>query len=91
MLIRTISIRFLKDWKEVIRMSYYIDFCLSYNSYLRLVDGLEELCEKSDNFVDIENYYNLIQVLEEQKDKYFSEYSKELREELGLDRNSNDD
>lgn len=72
-------------------MTHYIKFTLSYNTYLGLIEGLEELCEKSNNFTEIQNYFNLINILEKQQEEYFSEYARELQEEFGLNIDSNGD
>ena len=67
-------------------MTTYIDFTLSYNTFNELIGGLEQLCEFSDDYVEIESYFCLIQNLNRQKNDYIAKETEELRKDLGLDK-----
>ena len=44
-------------------MPQYIDFYLSENRYNKLIGCLEEYCEKSDDFYEIEDVFYIIKDL----------------------------
>lgn len=52
-------------------MPQYIDFYLSENRFSRLIECLEEYCEKSDSFFEIEEAFYIIKDLEEQKGDFY--------------------
>lgn len=49
----------------------YIDFFLSSNRYDKVIDCLEQHCEKSNDFLEIEYVFYIIKDLREQKDEFF--------------------
>lgn len=67
-------------------MSTYIDFTLSYNTFNELIESLKRLCEFSDDYIEIESYFCLIQNLNRQKNEYMAEENEALRKEFGLDK-----
>lgn len=66
-------------------MPDYIDFTLSINRFNEIIDALEKLCELSDDYMEIESYFVLIRILNNQKDEYYSMQAEELKKEFGLD------
>ena len=44
-------------------MPQYIDFYLSHNRYDKVIECLEDYCEKSDDFVEIEYVFYIIRTL----------------------------
>ena len=66
-------------------MTTYIDFTLSYNTFNELIEGLERLCEFSNDYMEIESYFCLIQNLNRQKNEFIAKETEILRKDLGLD------
>ena len=52
-------------------MPQYIDFYLSENRYDKTIECLEEYCEKSNDFFEIEEVFYIIKDLEDQKRNFF--------------------
>ncbi|WP_407421838.1 hypothetical protein [Methanobrevibacter sp.] len=52
-------------------MPQYIDFYLSENRYNKTIECLEEYCEKSNDFFEIEEVFYIIKDLEDQKRNFF--------------------
>lgn len=59
-------------------MPQYIDFYLSTNRYNKLIECLEEYCEKSNDFFEIEEVFYIIKNLEEQKSEFFEKLRKDF-------------
>ena len=69
-------------------MQDYIDFSLSINRFNEVIEALEKLCELSDDYMEIERYFILIRILNNQKDEYYSKRGEELRKEFGFDQHA---
>lgn len=52
-------------------MPQYIDFYLSENRYDKTIECLEEYCERSNDFFEIEEVFYIIKDLEDQKRNFF--------------------
>ena len=61
-------------------MPQYIDFYLSENRYNKLIECLDEYCEKSDNFYEIEDVFYIIKDLEEQKREFLETLRKDYED-----------
>ena len=61
-------------------MPQYIDFYLSENRYNKLIECLEEYCEKSNDFYEISDVFYIINDLKEQKHKFYEK----LREKYNV-------
>ena len=53
-------------------MPDYIDISLSINRFNEVIDALEKLYELSKDYMEIESYFSLIRILNNQKDEYYS-------------------
>ena len=63
-------------------MPQYIDFYLSENRYDKLIECLEEYCEKSDDFYEIEEVFYIIKNLKDQKYKFLEKLQKDFENSL---------
>ncbi|MBO4516046.1 hypothetical protein J5751_01075 [bacterium] len=61
-------------------MPQYIDFYLSENRYDKLIECLEEYCEKSDDFYEIEEVFYIIKDLKDQKYKLLEKLRKDYED-----------
>ena len=59
-------------------MPQYIDFYLSENRYDKLIECLEEYCEKSDDFYEIGEVFYIIKNLKDQKYKFLEKLQKDF-------------
>lgn len=65
-------------------MTEYIEFELTGYTFNLLIEGLEKLCEISNDYMEIEGYFCLIQNLNRQKNRYHAKVNEELQKEFKL-------
>ena len=63
-------------------MSELIDLKITRNTLNEITDALEKLCELSDDYFEIENYFCIIQNLNSQKSEHYAKVNEDLRKEL---------
>lgn len=67
-------------------MPQYIDFYLSHNRYDKVIECLEDFCEKSNDFVEIEYVFYIIQTLKEQKEEFFEKLREDFEKRTLMER-----
>ena len=63
-------------------MSDYIDFTLSGYGFNTVIGALENLCEKSDEYDEIERILYLIENLHDQRREYYAKQAEEFKKEI---------
>lgn len=60
-------------------MGNYETITLRSHRFDKIIEVLEEACEKSNNFIEIEEYVGLINIIQEERCTYRSKVKKEFR------------
>lgn len=64
-------------------MPTYIDFYLSENRYSKVMECLEEYCEKSGDFLEIEEMFYIINDLKNQRHEIYQKISEDFKKKQG--------
>lgn len=70
-------------------MGVWINFSIKSTTFSEIIDALEKICEVSDDYGEIENYVQIIEYLEDEKEAYFDRIASEdliLEDYLKLER-----
>ena len=67
-------------------MGTYETITLRSHRFDKIIEVLEEACEKSSNFIEIEEYVGLINLIQEERYTYRTKANKEFREEIEWER-----
>ena len=67
-------------------MGTYETITLRSHRFDKIIEVLEEACEKSSNFIEIEEYVGLINLIQEERYTYRTKAKKEFREEIEWER-----
>ena len=64
-------------------MPTYIDFYLSENRYTKVIECLEDYCEKSGDFYEIEEMFHIINDLKSQRDEFYQKIAEDFKKRQG--------
>ena len=67
-------------------MGNYETITLRSHRFDKIIEVLEKTCERSDNFIEIEDLVGLINHIEEERDSYWAKANKEFRKEIKWER-----
>ena len=65
-------------------MTNYIEIELTDYTFNEIIEGLEKLCELSNDYMEIENYFCLIKNLNMQKNEYYDKENEEFQREFKI-------
>ena len=65
-------------------MTDYIEIELTAYTFNEIIEGLEKLCELSNDYMEIKSYFCLIQNLNRQKNEYYAKINEELQKEFKI-------